>query len=330
MAYSPARLTLYAIVSAVEEDLRLLIATHLLPAVEADEILDLELSAKARDRAARESIAEGSSVEELLLFLDFTDYYELLNRFKTTLPDSVARYLKTRISHLERLAQIRNRVAPSRPLNVDDLPTGIGIAESLVRESEGTWPTTHQTLQRLRIEPSFVLGLQIRTYGTVQAYARHNLPTPDFDETGFVGRSKQVEDLRRFCLGPYPVISILGEGGVGKTALVLKVAHEIVDLPEKPFDAVVWTSAKTAYLTPDQIVRIQSDIRGSLGMLGEAAAELAGINVENPLDEIVEYLEEFRVLLILDNIETVLDDNLRAFLEQLPSGSKVIITRGSD
>jgi LuxR family transcriptional regulator, glucitol operon activator len=326
MAYSPARLTLYAIVSAVEEDLRLLIASHILPQIDPEELMTPELAVKAQERATKEYLPHGASVEELIVFLDFVDHYELLNRHKQALPDTVSRYLKTRTSQLERLAQIRNRVAHSRPLQVDDLPTAVGIAEAFVRENEATWPNTHSTLQRLRAEPSFVLKLQIRTYGPSEAYARHNLPTPDFDETGFVGRARQAEDLKRLCLGPYPVISILGEGGIGKTALVLKVAHDILELPERPFDAVVWTSAKTAYLTPDQIVRIHDDILGSLGMLGEAAAALAGATVENPLEEIVEYLSEFRVLLILDNVETVLDERLRSFLERLPPGSKVLIT----
>ncbi len=44
------------------------------------------------------------------------------------------------------------------------------------------------------------------------------------------------------------------------------------------------------------------------------------------MGEIHTYLKEFRILVILDNLENVLDDRLRAFLEGLPVGSKVMIT----
>jgi Tfp pilus assembly protein PilF/predicted transcriptional regulator len=42
--------------------------------------------------------------------------------------------------------------------------------------------------------------------------------------------------------------------------------------------------------------------------------------------EVLDYLATFRILLILDNLETVLDRRLREFLERLPHGSKVLIT----
>jgi cold shock CspA family protein/tetratricopeptide (TPR) repeat protein len=44
------------------------------------------------------------------------------------------------------------------------------------------------------------------------------------------------------------------------------------------------------------------------------------------MEELLTYLREFRVLLILDNLETVLDDRIRELLERLPVGSKILIT----
>jgi predicted transcriptional regulator len=135
-----------------------------------------------------------------------------------------------------------------------------------------------------------------------------------------------VDQLVRLCLGAYPVITVVGEGGIGKTALALKVAYEILDLPTSPFEAIVWTTAKASQLTTHEVVRIENAIRDSLGMLEQVAEQLGGVPSANPLEEVLEYLGQFRILLILDNLETVLDERIRHFLERLPTGSKVLIT----
>ncbi|MBK9622661.1 MAG: hypothetical protein IPO31_26055 [Candidatus Obscuribacter sp.] len=47
----------------------------------------------------------------------------------------------------------------------------------------------------------------------------------------------------------------------------------------------------------------------------------------DPVSEIMSQLKDFRILLVLDNIETILDDNIRGFLQEIPqSGSKILIT----
>jgi Flp pilus assembly protein TadD len=151
------------------------------------------------------------------------------------------------------------------------------------------------------------------------------LPIPDFDETGFLGRKKQASDLLKHVLGPYPVVSLVGDGGIGKTALALKVAYDVLDMPNCPFEAIVWTSSKTTQLTAQEIRRIEGAISDSLGIFNSIAVELAG-TVDNPMDEVIEYLGAFKILLIIDNLETVLDEKIRQFLGMLPLGSKVLIT----
>ena len=60
-----------------------------------------------------------------------------------------------------------------------------------------------------------------------------------------------------------------------------------------------------------------------------AAADQLGIpatSAEAAVEEVLEYLGTFRILLILDNLETVTDSRLREFLLDMPNGSKVLIT----
>jgi hypothetical protein len=80
-------------------------------------------------------------------------------------------------------------------------------------------------------------------------------------------------------------------------------------------------------LTTKQIVEIEGAISDSLGMLRIASVALSGsAEASEPMEELLEYLGSFRILLILDNLETVLDERLRGFLARLPQGSKVLIT----
>jgi LuxR family transcriptional regulator, glucitol operon activator len=322
MVYSAPRLTLYAVLSSLEQDLRALLSNNETPGEIDVAALPEDVLAKAKDRIldGQGSISNNPSLADVLPFIDFPELTALLGRCRTYLPTPLAEHLKPNLKRLEGLTPIRNRVAHSRPLQLEDLPTVLHAAETLSRGHETVWPQLSATLRRIKDDPSFVLGLDIPRVPADDS--NHNLPTPDFDETGFVGRESYVQDVTRACLGPWPVISVIGEGGVGKTALALKTAYDILDREDAPFEALVWSTSKSTQITAEGIRAIEGAIRSSLGLLTNVAEYLAGPGIEDPFAEVLSYLKEFRILLVLDNLETVLDDRIRSFLEQLPSGSK--------
>ena len=133
-----------------------------------------------------------------------------------------------------------------------------------------------QSLDRLSADPSFVLGLTISLPSDPESGPQHNLPVPDFDETGFFGRQNELRRIMKAIKGAYPVVSILGDGGIGKTSIALKAAYELLEDPSQPFDAFVWVTAKATILTPNEIQRINGAIETSLGLIGTAAVELSG------------------------------------------------------
>jgi predicted ATPase len=114
----------------------------------------------------------------------------------------------------------------------------------------------------------------------------HNLPR---QLTSFVGREKERAEIRAL-LSSRPLVTLLGSGGCGKTRLALQVAEEML---EHYREGVCFV--KLASLTNPELV-------------AEAvAAALKVREVPNqPLEEsLIEFLKTRRILLVLDNCETL-------------------------
>jgi len=150
----------------------------------------------------------------------------------------------------------------------------------------------------------------------------HNLPP----RSEFVGRDKEKARTHEALCSRWPLISIEGIGGIGKTALALEVAYECLQASrsEAPpagivtFDSFVWASAKDRDLT--------------LNALLDAIAltlDYPGI-MQRPLDQksagVEKLLRDKSCLLIVDNFETITDEGIQGFLRSLPEPSKALIT----
>lgn len=323
MSFNATRLTCFAIISAIEVDLR----EHILSLESEHELTWGEQcvqSATTRLARERSGVAEPTHAD-LVDYLDFADAYQILLANKSVLDEVTLSNLKLVAGSLERLVSVRNRVAHSRPMEIDDLAVTHDVAKALVGDR---WPQLSSTLERLKADPAFVLGLTVQLPGDPLDQSLHNLPIPDFDETGFFGRGRELQRIKKAILGPWPVVSILGDGGIGKTAIALKAAYDLLDDPSADFEAVVWVTAKATTLTAREVQNISGAIEDSLGMFAAAARALGqGLGSErDPVEEVLEYLAGFRILLILDNLETVTDQRLRDFLLDMPNGSKVLIT----
>jgi Tfp pilus assembly protein PilF len=320
-------MTLYALISAIEEDLRIVIRDYLGTESITSKIFNevslqqwIQRYEKDNDQSFRDS-----NIESLIDYFDIADTYQLINSSAGLFPQHVAEYVKRNTKVFQKIVPIRNRVMHIRPLAFEDTTYVVEFCKKIASEDERMWSNVKDVIERIEGNPSFVLTLEIPVVDD-EVSTSHNLPLPDFDETGLIGREEQLAKLKKLCFGPYPVISIVGEGGVGKSALALKVAYELLEEKEKPFDAIIWVSSKTTQITSSEIREIKGAISTSLGMFNEISEQLSGQRTENALQEIIDYLESFKIVLFIDNLETILDAKVRDFMESLPIGSKVIIT----
>ncbi|EPN9328400.1 tetratricopeptide repeat protein [Cronobacter sakazakii] len=326
MAFNLTRMTVYALISSLEEDLRDLIKTYIPPET-LDNSISSELRVRSKHRFEKDLgfAYEDLSAHDLVDYFDLGDTYQIINSNANQIPEHISIYIRKNTKNFDKLIPIRNRVMHIRPLDVEDYPNTFSFCHQLINDEPALWVHLTEIIDVISKNPSHVFKLDVKNFE--DTYKNHNLPIPDFDETGLIGRNDDVRKVKQLCYGQFPVISIVGEGGVGKTALALKVAYEILEDDKSPFDAIVWVSSKTTQITVNEIKEIKDSITTSIGMIGEISNQLIGsTSPKSGYEEIIEYLSTFKIILFIDNLETILDDNIKDFVGHLPPGSKIVIT----
>ncbi len=147
-----------------------------------------------------------------------------------------------------------------------------------------------------------------------------NLPAPTYDQ--FVMRQQAFAEVVDGLHQRSAVVLIVGMGGNGKTSLAREVAFQCLqDEGHAPrFDAAVWVSDKDNPGTTNHgtVLDTIARVLGYPGFMQLAHDEKQY--------EIEQLLRRQKVLLIIDNAETITDGALFAWLPRLPEPSKAIIT----
>lgn len=323
------RLTLYAFISSIEIDLRRFISTNI---TETNQSLlfDEKLKEKLIDRS-KSSLEFDFDLSNLIQYLDFGDCINLINKFKRIFPQSFEEKLAKLTKELEKVTPVRNRVMHSRPLEFEDFPIVTDFIKEVKYYDFIKWTSTVDIENKISNDPSAIFSIKIPEFiDTSTDKVLNNLPPVEFDDTGFVGRSVEIQNIKQKIYGNYPVISIIGDGGIGKTALVLKCAYEIMDDLDQPFDAIVWASLKTKSLNNGEFKSIDKCISSTFELYNEIEKFLINDNKnlsdEEMINNIIEYMTVFKILLVLDNLETINSEAIRNFLQRIPHGSKIVIT----
>jgi hypothetical protein len=159
-------------------------------------------------------------------------------------------------------------------------------------------------------------------------------PTP----IGYVNRIALQREVRQCLLDDrHPIVTLVGRGGIGKTALALSVLHEVENLER--FGATVWLSARDIDLLPEGPKLVSADVLSLKDMAKEFVRLLQAPDAKVKGFDAVAYFggaltkspDGFPILFAFDNFETVRGPgDLYAFLDthiRLPN--KILITTRS-
>jgi tetratricopeptide (TPR) repeat protein len=132
----------------------------------------------------------------------------------------------------------------------------------------------------------------------------------------FIGREREMEQVRQALASRSYLVVIEGIGGIGKTVLALEVAHELWE--KGLYEAVVWTTARDRAL----------DLNDILDTFARTIdyPYIAQLPPEEKPTEATKLMRSKKCLLLVDNFETIKDETVSGFLLNLPEPSKALIT----
>ncbi len=138
------------------------------------------------------------------------------------------------------------------------------------------------------------------------------------DLAEFYGRTEDIEKLKHWILGDKSnacrMAMVLGIGGVGKTALSVKVAKD-KDV-QSEFDFVIWRSLVTSQ-SESPIAAPDSESPKAAPSLDGLLTDILGVfpdsdSTKNEITSLLQKFVRYRCLLIIDGIEQVLQAGKRA------------------
>ncbi|KAF3888019.1 MULTISPECIES: NB-ARC domain-containing protein [Nostocales] len=118
------------------------------------------------------------------------------------------------------------------------------------------------------------------------------------DVVVFYGRNEELTEFQKWIFDEEcRLVALLGMGGLGKTALSVKLAEQL----QERFDRIIWRSLRNAPTIDEILV----DLIQFLSQSQETEVTLAE-DTDGKILRLLEYLRSSRCLLVLDNVETIL------------------------
>ena len=165
------------------------------------------------------------------------------------------------------------------------------------------------------------ISKRTQSYRNESKSVSNNMPKGDY----FVGRSDQKKRIIE-SISEFPITAIVGQAGIGKTALALNIVHSIMnkdtlikgkkDIPR--FNAFVWVSAKDDELNAEKILDTIARVLDY--------PYITQKSYDDKFGESIKLLSNSSILLVIDNFETITDKRLEAFFHNLPQHNRILIT----
>ncbi|MDC1143901.1 ATP-binding protein [Porticoccaceae bacterium] len=173
--------------------------------------------------------------------------------------------------------------------------------------------------------------------GWDKQYTRHlpnNLPPiTELQITGLIGRDTELKDLKKIIENKRNnSVAIVAPGGFGKTALALQVLEDIAKSNQSGrwLDLLAYITLKTETWNGKEFITLEAgqEIESIEKAVADALSDILNEHIDD-LDHAIEAFGDRRIILCIDNLETILRDDPLSFeelAEKLPYNWKILVT----
>ena len=302
---------------SIEKDLRSWIRNEILVSNKLKNIVNENILTKLKSKTE----FDNDDDNELINGADYGECIGILNQHKDLLTPDSKLIFKEISDLLIQIKKVRDRSAHNTLLasDIDEMEEFINKIDPY----KNIFFSLFNNVEKLKNNKNsnvFSLDEELESIEVIE----NNLPLTDHQETGFIRRDKLIKKIDQ-TLKKNSVIVLTGDAGIGKTSIVLHKCHEI----KKElglYDEIKWFTFKTQTFSNNEIKELNKSLKSYRQFL-ETFSESKKEN--DQISMLLNYLTKKKCLLILDNLETVLDQNIVNFIEashEIEHDSKIIIT----
>ena len=227
--------------------------------------------------------------------------------FKTINQTSLLYGLRKKVFHTD--GQFLKEVKSEEFMNLLD------FSKHILGEHKKIFPQTIDAVSFIDSDPDIKMILNhIGPEFKENTFLINNAPKPNYFDTGFVGRQEIIQNVIQELELNTPIITIYGEGGLGKTALARKIIEQISnsEVLEDVYEVIYWHSSKEEEFTFEGLKSIDFDLLENIPK-----------EIEDQYDYTLEALKEetgqkgSKILFVIDNLETELVKDRKKTLEHI-------------
>lgn len=198
-------------------------------------------------------------------------------------------------------------------------------------------PEDYDFLYSDRKPPSLELNQDIQE---LQEPLGNNLPDRTLICARFIGRSASISELWSWVADDFSRVRLIaGEGGLGKTSLAYRFCEEIVTRNVKPFDLVLWlTAKKRQFIASNDNFRESNHVdfesadslyRAICLQLGCLQDELISLDTRELMQLALETCATVAPFLVVDDVDSLPPDDQKSVMEfglRAPNTVKLLLT----